>query len=277
MSRQPVRVLGHDLDGVGTICLEDPHRSRGAYTVAVQKDHDFPHGLLFGPGRENAGRANRSDAVDLAQPIRCGLDDFEHFLAKGANELLGVDRSHTPDHAGRQIFFDAIGRSRRRCAQEPRLELLAVGAVVDPFAGGRDPLAGGNGGGMANHGHDVTMPARPGAQNAKAVLGVVVGYSLDEARQHLAVGWFRLDLHQPRYSVRACCISKHCTGQNPVDSAGLNIVPRSTRSGPLINCTTKLLRRQPVLLCRTTNCDQRPFASRPDEMAIARRMARSVC
>src|SRR3989442_14068981 len=84
-----------------------------------------------------------------------------------------------PDHAGRQVFFDAVGRSRRRCAQEPRLELLAVGAVVDPFAGGRDPLAGGNGGGMANHGHDVTMPARPGAQNAKAVLGVVVGYSLD--------------------------------------------------------------------------------------------------
>src|SRR2546425_10349337 len=117
-----------------------------------------------------------------------------------------------PDHAGRQVFFDAVGRSRRRCAQEPRLELLAVGAVVDPFAGGRDPLAGGNGGGMANHGHDVTMPARPGAQNAKAVLGVVVGYSLDEARQHLTVGWFRLDLHQPRYSVRACCISKHCTG-----------------------------------------------------------------
>jgi hypothetical protein len=37
---------------------------------------------------------------------------------------------------------------------------------------------------MANHGHDVTMPARPGAQNTKAVLGVVVGYSLDEARQH---------------------------------------------------------------------------------------------
>jgi hypothetical protein len=37
---------------------------------------------------------------------------------------------------------------------------------------------------MANHGHDVTMPARPGAQDAKAILGVVVGHSLDEARQH---------------------------------------------------------------------------------------------
>jgi hypothetical protein len=37
---------------------------------------------------------------------------------------------------------------------------------------------------MANHGHDVTMPARPGAQNTKTILGVVIGYSLDEARQH---------------------------------------------------------------------------------------------
>jgi hypothetical protein len=37
---------------------------------------------------------------------------------------------------------------------------------------------------MANHGHDVTMPARPGTQNAKTILGVVVGYPLDEARQH---------------------------------------------------------------------------------------------
>jgi len=47
-----------------------------------------------------------------------------------------------------------------------------------------DPLAGGNGCGVANHGYDVTMPARSGAQNAKAILGVVVGYSLDEACQH---------------------------------------------------------------------------------------------
>jgi hypothetical protein len=101
--------------------------------VAVQKDHDFPHRLLFSPGREDAGSANRPDAIDLAQPIRCGLDDFEHVLTKGANELLGVDRPNTPDHARREIFFDAVGRSRRRYAQEPRLELLAVGAVIEPI------------------------------------------------------------------------------------------------------------------------------------------------
>jgi hypothetical protein len=59
-----------------------------------------------------------------------------------------------------------------RRAQEARFELLAVGPVVDPFAGGGDPLARRNGCGVANHGHDITMPARLGAQNAKAILWV---------------------------------------------------------------------------------------------------------
>ena len=71
-----------------------------------------------------------------------------------------------------------------RGAQEPRLELLAVGAIVDPFARGRDPLAGGNGCGVADHRHEITMAARLGAQNAEAILGVVVGDALDEAGQH---------------------------------------------------------------------------------------------
>jgi hypothetical protein len=64
------------------------------------------------------------------------------------------------------------------------LELLAVSAVVDPIARSRDPLTGGNARSMANYGHDITMTTRPGAQNTKTVLGVVVGYPLDEAREH---------------------------------------------------------------------------------------------
>ena len=68
--------------------------------------------------------------------------------------------------------------------KKPRLELLAVSAVVDPIARSRDPLTGGNACGMANHGHDITMTTRPGAQNAEAVLGIMVGDALNEARQH---------------------------------------------------------------------------------------------
>ena len=50
-----------------------------------------------------------------------------------------------------------------RGAQEPRFELLAVGAVVDPFARGRDPLTGRNGCGVADQRHEITMAARLGA------------------------------------------------------------------------------------------------------------------
>ena len=134
IARQPIRVLGHDLDGVGTIGLENPHCPRRADTVAVQENHDFPHRLLLGPGSENAGSANRPDPVNLAQPVRCCLDDVEYLLAKGAHELLCVNRANTPDHAGREVLLDAVGRGRGRCAQKARFELLAVGAVVDPFA-----------------------------------------------------------------------------------------------------------------------------------------------
>jgi hypothetical protein len=114
--------------------LVDAHRPRRADTVAVQEHHDFPHRLLLGPGGENAGSANRPDAVDLAQPVRRRLDHVEHLLAEGAQELLGVGRADAPDHAGREVLFDAVGRGRGRCAQEPRLELLAVCPIVDPFA-----------------------------------------------------------------------------------------------------------------------------------------------
>jgi hypothetical protein len=68
--------------------------------VAVQEDHDFPHRFLFSPGGENAGGTDRPDAIDLAQPVRCGLDDIEDFLAEGAYELLGIDWSHAPNHPG---------------------------------------------------------------------------------------------------------------------------------------------------------------------------------
>ena len=184
IARQAIRVLGHDLDGVGAIGLENPYRPRRADPVAVQEHHDFPHRLLFGPGGENAGRANRPDAIHLAQPVRRRLDDVEHLLAEGAHELLGINGTNAPDHAGREVLLDAVGRGRGRRAEEPRFELLAVGAVVDPFARGGDPLAGRNGCGMADHGHDIAMPARLGAQNAEAVFGIVIGDALDEAGQH---------------------------------------------------------------------------------------------
>ena len=133
ITRQPIRVLRHDLDSVAAIGLENSHRPCRADTVAVQEDHDLPHRLLFGPGGENAGCANRPDAVNLAQPVRRRFNNIEHLLAESAHELLCVDRTNSSDHAGREVLLDAFGGRRGRRAQEPRLELLAVCPIVDPF------------------------------------------------------------------------------------------------------------------------------------------------
>ena len=56
-----------------------------------------------------------------------------------------------------------------------------MGAIVDPFAGCGDPLAGGNDGGMADDGHQIAMPARFRPEHAEAVLGVMEGDPLNEA------------------------------------------------------------------------------------------------
>jgi hypothetical protein len=97
---EPVRVFGHDLDGVGAVGLEDAHRARRADSMAVQEHHDFPHRLLLGPGGKNAGGAHRADAFDLPQPGRGRLDDVEDLLAERPYEFPGIDRAYAPDHPG---------------------------------------------------------------------------------------------------------------------------------------------------------------------------------
>jgi hypothetical protein len=71
-----------------------------------------------------------------------------------------------------------------------RFELLAVGAIVDPFARCRDPLTGRDGGGMADHGHKITVPASLGSQHPEAILAVLIGDPLDEAGEHFLGRWW---------------------------------------------------------------------------------------
>ena len=59
VARQPIRVLGHDLDGLMAIGLEDANRSGRADPMRVQEDHDLPHGLLLGPARHDLRRPAR--------------------------------------------------------------------------------------------------------------------------------------------------------------------------------------------------------------------------
>ena len=132
---QPIGILRHHLHRVGAVGLEDAHRARGPDPVAVQEHHDLAHRLLLGPGGGDPLRPHRADAVDLPQAFGARLDDVEHPLAECTDELLRIDRSDTPDHAGAEIPLDALGRGGRGGLQEPRPELRPVGAVVHPLAG----------------------------------------------------------------------------------------------------------------------------------------------
>ena len=73
-------------------------------------------------------------------------------------------------------------------AQEARLEMLAVGAVVDPFPGRRDPFPCRYHGGVAHHGDQVAVPSRIRPEDAETAFGTVKGDALDQAGQDLPSG-----------------------------------------------------------------------------------------
>ncbi len=192
---QPVGVFRHDLDGVGAIGLVDAHCPRRADAVAVQEHHDLADDLLLGPGNSDAARPHRADAVHLPQAVGLGLDDVEHLLPEGAQQLLGIDRADAADHARGKVLLDAFDRCRRGGLEEPGLELLAMGAVVRPVTGGRNPLTGGNHGGVANDRDEIAVTTRLDPNDAKAVVGILVGDALNQPGQHFPIRWLRLRLH----------------------------------------------------------------------------------
>ena len=128
--------------------------------LLLKKDHDLADDLLLRPGVRDAFGSNRADARHLAKPIGLGLDDVEDLLPESLDHLLGVDRPDASDHPGAQIFLDPVYRTRGRSLEKPRLELLAVGAIVDPFARCSDPFAGRDRRRMADDGHQIAVAAR---------------------------------------------------------------------------------------------------------------------
>ncbi len=79
-----------------------------------------------------------------------------------------------------------------------RNRALTVGAIVDPFAGCGDPLTGGDDGGMADNRHQIAVSARLCSENAEAVLGLVEGDPLDEAREYFLGRCLKIGLHTDR-------------------------------------------------------------------------------
>src|SRR4051812_43592498 len=111
-----------------------------------------------------------------------------------------------------------------------------MGAVVDPFARCGDPLAGGDRGGVPDGGHQVAVPARLDAQNAEAVLAIMVGDALDETRQHLLCRqtrlWPQSAVHEAPSSVAVKNPAK--PSPPPTGSAIARTIPELPAAAPVI-------------------------------------------
>src|SRR6266567_9424609 len=103
------------------------------------------------------------------------------------------------DHSRGEVLLDALDRGGRGGLEEPGFELLAVGAVVDPAAGGCNPLAGRDRGGMADQGDQLPVATGPNPDDAKAILGVLVRDALGQSGEHLVIGWCGLALRAGRH------------------------------------------------------------------------------
>ena len=166
-------------------------KTRTARAVATpwlcRKTNALANRFLLGPRVGDAPGANLADAGDLAKPFGLGLDDVEHLVAERLHQLAGVDLADAAYHARAQVLLDALGRRRRRAAQEVRLELVAVGAVVDPLPGCGDPLPGRDRGGAADDGEQVTVAPRLDPEHAEPVVRVVVADVLDQPASTLSM------------------------------------------------------------------------------------------
>jgi hypothetical protein len=97
---------------------------------------------------------------------------------------------------GAQVFLNAINGSRLGGAHEARLELLPMGAVVDPFTRCGHPLAGRNSRGMADDRDQIAVTACLDPQNAEATVGIVKGDAFDKAGEHFLPCGFLLEGHR---------------------------------------------------------------------------------
>src|SRR5437763_8495809 len=118
VASQAVRVLGDQLNGIGSVGLVDPYGSRGSDSVAMEEQHDLADDLLFGPAGNDLPGAFWADAGHLAQTRGLLLDNLEHAFSKSTDELPGIDRADAADHAGAQVLLDALNCRRCRDFEE---------------------------------------------------------------------------------------------------------------------------------------------------------------
>src|SRR5947207_14932633 len=66
IASQAVRVLGDQLNGIGSVGLIDPYGSRGSDAVAMDEPHALADDLLLGAARCDLACTPRADGANLA-------------------------------------------------------------------------------------------------------------------------------------------------------------------------------------------------------------------
>jgi hypothetical protein len=170
-------------DGLFAIGLVDAHCPGGSQPMGLKEHHDLADNLLFGPGASDFLLALGADTFQFQQAFRGFFDDVEYRFAKGTHQFLGEVRTDALDHAGAEVFFDAFQGGGWHDLQLRRLELQAMGAIIDPDAQAFDVLTRRHRSRRAGHGDQVPLPADLDAQHAKAAGLAVEGHALDRALQ----------------------------------------------------------------------------------------------
>ncbi len=183
--RETIGVGPDQLDRARAIGLEDARGAQGAEAVRVQEQHDVAHRALLAPGGGDPLGKAAADALHLAQPVRAALDDLEHLVAEGLDQLAGQRPADALDHARAEVGLDAFERARRHDAQGLRAELEAEARIGLPAAVGADHLAGRHRRACADHGRRLALVRELDPEHAEAAVGIVEHHPLDEAGEGL--------------------------------------------------------------------------------------------
>ncbi len=186
--REPVGLLGDDLDGLVPVQPIDPHGQGGRHPHALQEDHDLLDGLLLLPGLLDHGRALGAEPRHAVQAPGVLLEHAEGVGAEVVDDAFGHLGADALDQAGAEVTADALHRGGEQGAVAADLELAAVQRMAPPASLQAQAPARLGAEQGPDHGDQVGRPGARHPGDGVAGLLVGVGDALQHAVQHRGGG-----------------------------------------------------------------------------------------
>jgi hypothetical protein len=124
-----------------------------------------------------------TNPVKLRQPFGGLLNDVKDVFLEGLDQLFSKVWSNTFDHPRTEILFHAFEGTGWDDAEGLRLELQAVGPIVDPDALALNILARGDGRCRADDGNQVAVATDLDPEDTEARLLTMKRHTLDRPGQ----------------------------------------------------------------------------------------------